>query len=355
VVDFLSNKNNRSSNLPHLVNKNKIIPVIDFHCDLLGCVEHNCDLDFESPETNCSVPQLNAGNILIQTLAIGTITRQGSSQVAQRQVALYNDLLKKYPKTIDSIKNFSLNSKKTHCIFAIENASGLIEEDEHIDRAFECLEQFISKEKIAYVSLTWNDENRFGGGNVSSKGLKPDGELLLKYLSQKNIAIDFSHTSDALAEDILNFIDNKSLQIPLIASHSNYREIMDAPRNLPKEIAKEIINRNGVIGLNFIRRFVGEKPTDFLRHIDYALSIGAEDSIVIGADYYGIGDMEFPTTSLPPRNGPTFQKDLDNSSCMPNFISLLESHYSTEIIEKITSKNALDYLQNQLKAFSLKS
>ena len=62
---------------------------------------------------------------------------------------------------------------------------------------------------ILYISLTHHGENRFGGGNKADAGLKDDGEALLDYIDGKHIAIDLSHTSDALAHGIVNHIDRK--------------------------------------------------------------------------------------------------------------------------------------------------
>ena len=80
---------------------------------------------------------------------------------------------------------------------------------------------------IRHGESIWNQENRFGGGNASDVGLKREGELFLEYLGGKGVAIDLAHPSDALAHDILNYIDKKSLKVTPIASHSNFRVIKD--------------------------------------------------------------------------------------------------------------------------------
>ena len=145
-------------------------------------------------------------------------------------------------------------------MLAIENASAWCDEEDDLEKRFERLEE-IEREisKIVYISLTWNFENRFGGGALTPVGLKEDGKKVLDFLHGRRTAIDFSHTSDALAHDILTYIDQKRLDIPLMASHSNSRLIHDVPRNLPCEFIQEIFKRRGVIGLNTIRSFVGER------------------------------------------------------------------------------------------------
>lgn len=327
-------------------------PIIDLHCDLLGCVEYNeSKFNFETPDTNCSVPQLQQGRVKLQTLAVAVITRQNGTQIAERQVQLYQELLNQYPNEVRSVSEFELKSNKTHCIFGIENASALVEEDEPLDHAFERFQNFQKVEKILYVSLTWNHENRFGGGNDSHVGLKKDGEHFLDYLDGKNVAIDFSHTSDALAHDILNYIHQKNLHITPMASHSNFRKQKDVPRNLPDVIAKEIISLGGVIGINFVRRFVGDDPHDFLTHIDHAIGLGGEDSICLGADFYGgldidfFGDLGIPSISK--KSSSTFYEEFGNSSCYSRFLSLLEKQCSRDQIKKIAYQNAQQFLIRQ--------
>ena len=92
--------------------------IIDLHCDLLGCVEWESKLHFEHPDTNCSIPQLLQGGVKLQTMALGVLTRPGSSRVAERQVELYQKLLKEY-QTVASFNAFAADSSKLHCIFAV--------------------------------------------------------------------------------------------------------------------------------------------------------------------------------------------------------------------------------------------
>jgi len=49
---------------------------------------------------------------------------------------------------------------------------------------------------------------------------------------------------------------------------------------LPDELTKELIKRGAVIGLNFVRHFIGDNPEDFLEHIEHAFKLGAEDALV---------------------------------------------------------------------------
>ncbi|MDN3508160.1 MAG: hypothetical protein P0S94_04485, partial [Simkaniaceae bacterium] len=125
--------------------------VYDLHCDLLGCVEDNdSGYDFDSPEINCSMPQLEAGDVEFQVFAVAAVTLPGSTTKAEEQIELFQKLKPRLTK----VKG---------CI-ACENASVLAEEDEPFEKALKRFDAFSKAGRIAYVSLTWNCENRFGGG-----------------------------------------------------------------------------------------------------------------------------------------------------------------------------------------------
>jgi len=105
-------------------------------------------------------------------------------------------------------------------------------------------------------------------------------------MSGENIAIDLSHTSDVLAQDILNFIDKRKLSLTPIASHSNFRVIAQVARNLPDEMAQEIIRRGGVIGLNFMRAFLGSQGIGNLnRQVEHASKLGVISHLCFGSDF----------------------------------------------------------------------
>ncbi len=304
--------------------------IADLHCDLLAYLQVDPKRTPYDPVARSSAIQMKEGGVVFQTLAIYTKTRKGSVQCASEQFEIY--------KTLPTLCPGAFGKGGVEIPVALENASGVCEEEEPFEKGLERLEKMAP---LLYISMTWNDENRFGGGNLSTVGLKPDGQRLLEWMNGKNIAIDFSHTSDALAQDTLNFLDKKNLKIRPIASHSNFRKISDVSRNLPDEIAKEIVKRGGVIGLNFVRRFIGsECPKDFVQQIEHAASLGLLDNFCFGADFFD--DREIPKELDYLR--PTFFEGLDNSSCYPKLLEMLRKNFSDEILEKIAYKNLWRFL-----------
>ncbi len=321
-----------------------MMPIADLHCDLLAYLAEKEERHAENEEARCSLTQLKKGDVLLQTLAVYTVTGKGSVASAEKQMTIFRTLPTLYPEGFQHLKRLEMPEPngKVHIIPAIENASGLCGESEKLENAFSRFDHYQETAgPILYISLTWNDENRFGGGNHSKAGLKRDGELLLEYLDGKKIAIDLSHTSDALAYDILNYIDAKSLKVIPIASHSNFRSVAKQYRNLPDELAKEIIRREGVIGLNFVKAFIGKQfPDDFTRQVDYARSLGGLDSYCFGADFFYDKDMPLALHPFMPFFYPPF----GTSACYPEIIEYLHEVFAKQELENIAHKNFGNFL-----------
>jgi membrane dipeptidase len=321
-------------------------PVIDLHCDLLSYLESVPNSSPFDKEIGCSIPAMKEGNVALQIMAIYTATEKGSAACALKQSEIFKNLLVDHPADLTVIKDIEdlstiSTSSKIGMLAAIENASGLCEEDQPLDEGFENLEKIISNtERILYIGLTHHAENRFGGGNYSEAGLKDDGKELLDYISGRKIAIDFSHTSDALAYGILDHLTKNNLEIPILASHSNYREVLNHPRNLPDELVKEIVKRKGLIGINLVRAFVNNEDSNAIYdHIDHGLEIGAADSVCFGADYFYAGTLPDPSRD------PYYFKGQETSACYPSILENISKRTSSEIAASIASGNAMAFLR----------
>jgi len=321
-------------------------PVIDLHCDLLAHMLNMSDPNpLKREGVGCSFPDLADGNVKLQVMAIFTATKKGSTVLAVRQSEIFASFLSKYSNDCTLVHDVhTLNqiatSSKLGMIAAIENASGFCEEDEPLEIGLERLNQIITTvTRILYIGFTHHAENRFGGGNNSEAGLKGDGKKLLQYLNGKKIAVDFSHASDVLAQDILDYISEHNLKVPILASHSNYRKVFNHVRNLPDNIAQEIMQRGGLIGVNFLRAFVNnDNPNALYDHINYGIKLGGQNSICFGADY-------FSTDNHPDRTRvPFYFKEHADASCYPSIIDEISNQVSPDMMKGISSENAMNYL-----------
>jgi membrane dipeptidase len=314
--------------------------VYDLHCDLPFYLAKAGYPTIFDPESRASILQLQTGGVKVQTMAIFTKTRKSSCKEAFKQLMCYKNMHTKYPEYFSPYTKKAQSSVKT--VLAIENASGFCVEREALESGLKRLQKIVQDiEKPLYITLTWNTENRFGGGNSTKIGLKPDGKELIRLMAALGIGVDFSHTSDQLAFDILNFIEKEKLALPLLASHSNFRAIRHVERNLPNEIAKEIVRHKGVIGLNFIRKFLGEHHTDIVQHIAFALENGYENNLSLGADFFFEKSRSFgrSSTSAPP----LFFEEFANAATYPTLLQLIEQKFSKKVAEKIASKNCADF------------
>ncbi len=319
-------------------------PIIDMHCDLLSYMEYVKGAHPFFSGIGCNFNALKAGNVKLQVMAIYTGTEKGSSETGLKESEIFKELQTTHKENVCLVKditslNTAINSDRTGMVVSIENASGFCEEDEPMENAFKKLEKIISNvERVIYISFTHHGENRFGGGNYTKAGLKDDGKKLLDYMSGKKIALDLSHTSDALAYGQLEHITKYNLDIPLIASHSNFRAIFDHPRNLPDDLAKEIIKRKGIIGLNFLRAFLNnDEPNVFYDHVLHGIKIGGENTMCFGADYFFASEPD-------PKRVPYYHKDKEDARCYPALLKHLEGKVPAGFLEGMSHKNVTNFL-----------
>jgi len=293
--------------------------VADFHCDLLSYLSNDPKRGVRDAESQASVEALTQGCVAIQTFPIYTETAPSSVESGTRQFEIFGNL---------SVLDPDFFGPRLRYKLAIENGSGFCSEQESIEEGLHRLESWWKKTPIQYISLTWNEENRFGGGADTKIGLKEDGKRLLKWMSGKKIAVDLSHASDLLAEEILK--ETQMLDVLPIASHSNFREVCNHRRNLPDHLAKEIAHRKGLIGLNMVRHFLGkEGPHVLLAHIHHAHKLGVENSLCLGADFFG----EIDTSKEKSHLRPFFFEGFSSSACYPKIRNLLLAAFSEEFID----------------------
>ncbi|MEM6804128.1 MAG: membrane dipeptidase [Bacteroidota bacterium] len=329
------------------ISSQKITTVADLHCDLLTYLAMGKNSSIHSQDViGASYPFLKAGNVSLQVCAVFCLTQAGSYHLARKQAEIFTQLIEEEEfRPGRTLKEFSKTTDRLAIALhtSMENASGLLEEDESIHLLQKRLEEYIATVgKPLYISFTHHLANRFGGGNYSENlPLAKDGEALLALLDGRKIAVDLSHTSDALAEGILTEIEKQRYEIPIIASHSNFRAICDHPRNLPDEFAKEIVHRKGLIGINFVRDFVGpDDPKKLFSHIHYGMEeIGAKDVLAFGADFFD------ETMIQHPERIPYFHPEHQNASKYPEILQeMLGKSVGPKLIEKIASQNFMDFL-----------
>lgn len=122
---------------------------------------------------------------------------------------------------------------------------------------------------------------RFGDGGFSHLG-----KATLRELETLPLMVDLVHTSRGSFWDALDLYDGD-----LFVSHSNADAVRPHPRNLTDDQIRAVAEREGVIGLNSCREYVGHDPlqatlSDLLDHAMHMYDLVGPEHIAVGADYW---------------------------------------------------------------------
>lgn len=291
--------------------------VFDAHCDLLSKLFEDKNASFVCGNENLQVTlkRLKEGGVKVQIFAIYIPTSIHPSMKFEAALAQANLFFEKV------IKDAGLKQIRTQkdILNLKENEIGAMLALEGCD----CIDQDILKLQtllrmgVKSVGLTWNFANAVADGALEPRGagISLFGKEVIHILNENKIWCDVSHLSDR------GFWDAIELAKFPVASHSNSRTITPHPRNLTDEQFKALINRDGVVGINFHTPFLTENSqsqiSDVIRHIEHFCELGGVKHIGIGSDFDG-------TEMLPIH--------LENPSDFPNLIQELLKYYNeTEV------------------------
>ena len=241
----------------------------DLHCDTLykATIDNS---DFSNDSYHISMNKADGFNKWTQLFAIWIPDELKGSHATE----LFN-------KAVDVFKENCVSNKNIATHLAVENASMLAGDISNIN--------LLIKNRVKYVTLTWNGENELGCGAecLNSFGITSFGKDVVRELQNNNIAVDVSHASDKLFYDVVSIAKK-----PIIATHSNSRSIRNAKRNLTDEQFKIIRDMGGIVGLNFYKGFLNNDENkacidDLIKHAYHFLNLGGENTLSIGSDFDG--------------------------------------------------------------------
>lgn len=236
---------------------------------------------------------------------------------------------KLFPGEFEIVRNaasFRDTGTKCRAIISVEGGSALAGDPARV--------QLLYNDGVRLITLTWNDSNELGDGVRAEKGrgLTAFGRNAVREMNRLGIAVDVSHLSDAGFYDVAEISE-----VPFVASHSNARRLCANARNLTDEMIGVINSRGGLIGLNFCVSFLRADEnagmTDILRHAEYLLSLGSENSLCMGSDFDG---CDIP-------------QDMSGIESMEELYEhFLRLNYSEDLVKKIFSRNAENYFRKYI-------
>ncbi|MCY3411720.1 MAG: membrane dipeptidase [Candidatus Heimdallarchaeota archaeon] len=226
--------------------------------------------------------------------------------------------LKKILSTTD-IEVLEEKKDKIGAVLALEGAAGI---DSGLNKLYIYYEMGLRS-----MGLTWNEVNQFATGQsqLEGRGLTREGLDLISAMEDLGIIIDVSHLNDESFWDVVNNTNG-----PIIASHSNVREIAGSNRNLKLDMIEAVHSSGGVIGVNFYTGFLNNakdeaSKQDIFKMMEAIINCGNINLMAIGSDMDG--------ASLP--------SDIKDITNMPNlFIEIKEKlSLNDEEMDKIKRNN----------------
>ncbi len=93
--------------------------------------------------------------------------------------------------------------------------------------------------------------NTYIYGTETEGGLKPPAKALFKAMRQAGMILDITHMADQAVWEAFDLWDG-----PILASHCMCRKIVPGQRHLTDDMIRELVRRDGIIGLVFCQFFM---------------------------------------------------------------------------------------------------
>jgi membrane dipeptidase len=186
---------------------------------------------------------------------------------------------------------------------------------------------------VRIIGPAWGG-TRYSGGTGAPGGLTELGRQLLKAMHRKKVILDLSHMAEQAVADAFAMWRG-----PIMASHSNSRELVPGDRQVTDQTVAEIARRGGVVGVSFykdhLRRSGRATLDDVVRHIlHHARAAGGPEHIGIGTDVDGGFDSRYAP--------------FDDLAKLKELRTRLRAHFSRTQVEGVMGENWLEFLSRSL-------
>ena len=186
---------------------------------------------------------------------------------------------------------------------------------------------------VRIIGPAWGG-TRYSGGTGAPGGLTELGGQLLKAMRRKRVILDLSHMADQAVADALS-----TWRGPIMASHSNARELVPGDRQVTDQTVAEVARRGGIIGVSFYKDHLRQSGRatldDVVRHlVHHAHAAGGPEHIGIGTDLDGGFDSRYAP--------------FDDLAKLKELRTRLRSHFNRTQIEGVMGENWLEFLGRSL-------
>lgn len=321
---------------------------LDTHVDIpltyMNEIDPGSETDLQVDLGKLAMGELDAAFFIVYTPQ-GSLDGAGytaAQKIAETRIAAINALTKNYydrvelATTADDVRRI-VGEGKNAVLVGMENAYPLGPSIDDVPRWAE--------RGVRYMGLTHFGHNQFGDSSnphperdsgPRHNGLSPLGKTLVESLNYHGIMVDVSHAGKATMMQAADLS-----KTPIIASHSGVKAVADSARNLDDEQLRKIRDVNGVAQMvaldayvkpytqeqtdfrgalrkelkletsaergaaspallaEYDKRILGmwaieprASVSDFVDHIDHAVSVAGIDHVGIASDFDGGGGIE---------------------------------------------------------------
>ncbi|MFN8622924.1 MAG: membrane dipeptidase [Chloroflexota bacterium] len=263
-----------------------LLPMADSHNDLLLGVLHQRERGHADPFGDFWLPQLRAGNVVLQVLPIYTEEQfigEGALRRALLVIEAARELAALHPDDVAIVETGAqlreaIASGRIALVLAFEGMEPVGSDLAVLDTFFRL--------GVRIASFTWNRRTAFADGageNDTGGRLTRLGVAALAHMERIGMVLDVSHLSDAGLWHVADLAKQ-----PFVASHSSCRALRAHPRNLPDEGLRAIAASGGFIGINAFGGFLRETDAtvdDFVAHIRHAVEVAGAEHVGLGMDF----------------------------------------------------------------------
>lgn len=179
------------------------------------------------------------------------------------------------PRTVADIRAAKADGKLS-VVFDIEGMRAVDEEPALVGLYYDL--------GVKWMLVAYNRNNKAGGGcQDEDAGLTDLGRRIIDEMERVGMAVCCSHTGYRTAREVLDYARK-----PVMFTHSNPLALVDHPRNIPDDLMDRCAATGGVVGINGVGKFLGDKTAStesVVRHVDYAVDRIGVDHVGLSLDY----------------------------------------------------------------------
>ena len=136
-------------------------------------------------------------------------------------------------------------------------------------------------------------------------GLTGLGREAIAECERLGILVDLAHMSTAAVQDALPLLRKPFLHshtgfTALAKSRSRWRRYAPASRNTPDDLARDVADAGGLVGVMLASALIGGGTVDAAaRALEHAVGLCGVDNVALGSDFDGAIAMPFDVTGVP--------------------------------------------------------